>query len=192
MCRRSLLTKLLLSALGLGAAACARSGAAPPATAVPPPADFDAWNTEAHGILSDTLQSLRTYDVLHAFRVTAAADSSTRPGSELVWDPPTSAAWDEATHVTRGVRPRAELLFQAVTTARIDTNLWREQRTLADATHDLVDLAESLGAYRDRVDVQSPGDPLGALGLLDKAWVQWDAVAARWGMSRSESMPCTN
>jgi hypothetical protein len=147
---------------------------------------------EARGILSDTLETLRTYDVLHAFRVSAAADSSARSAAELAWDPPTGAAWDEATHVTRGVRGRADLLFQAVTTARIDPNLWREQRNLADATHDLVDLSESIGAYRDRVDVQPPGDTLGALGLLDKAWKQWDDVAARWGMSRSELLPCGN
>ena len=45
-----------------------------------------------------------------------------------------------------------------MTTTRIDASLWREQRQLADATHDLLDLGDRLGAYRNRVDVLPPGD----------------------------------
>jgi hypothetical protein len=104
-----------------------------------------------------------------AFRVSTATKSSARLHAELVWDPPTSAAWDEATHNTRGLRERADLLFTAVTTARIDPNLWRDQRSLGQATHNLLDLANALGAYRDRVGGMPPGDGSAALALLDKA-----------------------
>jgi len=190
--RRSLLNGLLLSPLALGAAACGRAIPAPAATTVPPRPDFDSWNREAAGILSDALQSLRTFDVFQAFRVGTVIESNPRASSELAWDPPTSVGWDEATHVTRGVRARAELLFQAVTTARIDPSLWREQRALADATHDLLDLGDALGAYRDRIDTLPPGDGAAALGLLDRAWAQWDAAAARFGLGRSELVPCAS
>jgi hypothetical protein len=163
----------------------------PPAepTLAPPP-DVDRWTLEAQGILSDVLQTLRTFDDFQAFRVSTATNSNLRLASELTWDAPTSAAWDEATHVTRGLHGRADQLFTIVTTARIDPNQWRSQRTLADATHDLLDLGDALGAYRDRVDSLSPGDASGALPLLNTAWAQWDAAAARWGTGRAESIAC--
>jgi hypothetical protein len=141
-------------------------------------------------MLSDVLEALRTFDDFQAFRVTTTTDSGMRLASELTWDPPTSAAWDEATHVTRGLKGRAQQLFQAVTTAQLDPSLWREQRRLADATHDLLDLGDALSAYRDRVDQLPPGDASGALVLLDQSWAQWDAVAARWGTGRAEAMAC--
>jgi len=160
--------------------------------AVPPPADFDPWNQEAHGILSDVLQSLRTFDVFQAFRVSTAATSGSRLVNELAWDPPTGAAWDEATHVARGAHGRAEQLFQAITLATVDPALWREQRAVADAAHDLLDLADALAAYSDRLGALPPGDASSALGLLDRAWRQFDAAAARWGTSRSESIVCAS
>ena len=169
------------------AAACSRTTTPPPVEpTVAPSLDVDPWNQEAKGILSDVLQTLRTFDDFQAFRVSTATDSNMRLASELVWDAPTSAAWDEATHVTRGVHGRAEQLFNVVTSARIDPNLWRSQRALADATHDLLDLGDVLGAYRDRVDALPLGDASAALPLLNKAWAQWDVAAARWGISRSE------
>src|SRR5437588_12874581 len=114
----------LLSCVAASAAACARIAPRPPVpTAVALPADFASWNQEARGILSDGLETLRAFDVFQAFRVSTAAQSSMRLGSEMVWDPPTSAAWDEATHVTRGLHGRAQQLFEAVTTARIDSRL---------------------------------------------------------------------
>jgi hypothetical protein len=136
------------------------------------------------------LESLRTFDVFQAFRVSTATESRMRLGSELEWDPPTSAAWDEATHVTQGLRGRAEHLFLSVTSSRIDPSLWREQRSLADAVHDLVDLGDALSAYRSRVAVLAPGDASSALGLLDQAWAQWDTAAVRWGLSRAEPIEC--
>jgi hypothetical protein len=139
-------------------------------------------------MLSDALQALRTFDVFHAFRVSTAA-SDTRVSAQLMWDAPTSAAWDEATHVARGVRGRAEQLFVAVTTARVDAELWRDQRAFADRTSDLLDLGAALNAYRDRLD-RIGGDGTGALEQLDQVWAQWDASAARWGLSRSESIGC--
>jgi hypothetical protein len=182
---------VLLSPLALGVAACARSPVpTSPTVVVARQPDFDSWTLEATGILSDVLQSLRTFDVFQAYRVGSVEESGARLNSGLAWDPPTGAAWDEATHVTRGVRGRAELLFQAVTTSRIDPSLWRERRRLGDATHDLLDLGDALGAYRTRIDSLPPGDGAAALGLLDQAWAQWDAVAARWSISRSESIPC--
>src|SRR6266851_3905597 len=177
----------LFSCLATTATACARTAPRPPApTAVALPADFASWNQEARGILSDGLETLRAFDVFQAFRVSTAAQSST----ELAWDPPTSAAWNEATHVTRGLHGRAQQLLESVTTTKIDPSLWREQRRLADATHDLLDLGDALGAYRKRIDILPPGDAASALGLLDQAWAQWDTAAARWGIARAEPIDC--
>jgi hypothetical protein len=181
----------LISSLALSAAACTQAAPRPQApAAVTLPAEFDKWDQEARGMLSDGLETLRVFDAYQAFRVSTAAQSSTPLGSELVWDPPTSAAWDEATHVTRGLHGRAENLFQSVATTHIDPNLWREQRKLAEATHDLLQLADRLGACRNRIDVLPPGDAASALGLLDRAWTHWDIVAARWGVGRAEAISC--
>jgi hypothetical protein len=141
-------------------------------------------------MLSDTLAALQTFEVFQAFRVSTAAQSTMRTSAELVWDPPTGGSWDEATHVTRGLHGRAEQLFLAIASATIDPSAWREQRRLADATHDLLDLGDALSAYRDRIDLLPQGDASSALNLLDRAWGQWDAAAARWGVSRSEPIPC--
>lgn len=172
--------------------ACARATPRPPAPTAAPPPDVERWNQEALGILSDVLQTLRTFDTFQAFRVSTASGSGMRQASELVWDPPTGAAWDEATHVTRGLRGRADQLFAAVTTASIDPSQWRDQRAAADATHDLLDLGDALSAYRDRIDNLPPGDASGALGLLDKAWAQWDSTAAHWNFSRAEAIGCAS
>jgi hypothetical protein len=109
----------------------------------------------------------------------------------MVWDPPAAADWDEATHVARGLHGRADQLFQAVTTAAIDPGLWRQQRSTADAVHDLLDVGDSLLSYRSRIDVLPPGDASGALQLLDKTWAQWEAAAAHWGVSRAEAIGCS-
>jgi hypothetical protein len=180
----------LLGTLAVAGAACTQAPPRPPAPAAARPVEFDPWFQEARGILSDSLQTLRTFDDFQAFRVSTAPGSSMRLDSELAWDPPTSTAWDEATHVTHGLHGRADQLFQAVTTARLDPSLWREQRALGDATHDLLDLGETLAAYRDRLDALPPGDASTALGVLDRAWKQWDAVGMRWGMSRGEPLAC--
>jgi hypothetical protein len=186
-----------MTATALIASACARP-AERPAQAVPAPGaaeqqpELQAFTIEARSMLSDTLATLQTFEVLQAFRVSTAADSSPRQPSQLVWDPPTGAEWDEATHVTRGLRGRADQLFHAVTADNFSPTLWRDQRRLADATHDLFDLADALGAYRDRVELLPPGDASAALGLLDKAWAQWDVAAARWGISRAEPIGCAS
>jgi hypothetical protein len=181
---------LFLSAAVLFATACARATPRAAAPTLAPPPDVDPWNQEARGILADVLRTLRTFDDFQAFRVSTTNDSSMRLASELAWDAPSSAAWDEATHVTRGLHGRADQLFAVVTTARIDANLWRSRRTLAEATHDLLDLSDAMGAYRDRVDGMPPGDASGALALLNAAWAQWEAAAADWGVSRAESIKC--
>jgi hypothetical protein len=154
--------------------------------------DFDPWNQEARGILLDAVETLRTFDVFQAFRVSTAPASSRRLAAELAWDPPTSADWDQATHVTSGIYGRAEQLFQAVTNARLDPSLWREQRAVADATHDLLDLGAALAAYRTRVDTLPPGDTGSVWNQLDKAWSLWDVAAARWGVERAELISCAS
>ncbi|MGI9145245.1 MAG: hypothetical protein ACR2IK_01635 [Chloroflexota bacterium] len=181
---------LLVSFAALFAAACTRTTSAPLAAAPAAPLDVEPWNQEALGILSDVLRTLRTFDDFQAFRVSSTSDSSVRLASELAWDAPSGPAWDEATHVTRGLHGRADLLFAAVTTAKIDPNQWRSRRALADATHDLLELGDALVAYRDRVDHLAPGDASGALKLLNAAWAQWDTAAARWGISRAETISC--
>src|SRR5947209_13292284 len=116
---------LLLSGLGLIVAACGRVAPRPSSAQATSGADFDGWSQEARGMLSDALQALRTFDGFHAFRMSTAASSSVRLDAELMWDPPSGAAWDEATHVARGLRGRAEQLFLAVTNAQINPDLWR-------------------------------------------------------------------
>jgi hypothetical protein len=180
---------LLLSGLGLVVGACARVTPRPSTAQATPGADFDGWRQEAQGMLSDALQALRTFDGFHAFRVSTAAESGMRLAAELAWDAPTSAAWDEATHVARGTRSRAEQLFVAVTSARVGSDLWREQRAMADRASDLVDLGTALNTYRDRLD-RVGGDAAGALAQLEQVWAQWEAAATRWGISRSEPIGC--
>jgi hypothetical protein len=182
---------LLFGAFTCLVAACARAKPRPPATVAARPPDFDRWNQEAQGMLSDVLETLRTFDNFQAFRVSMTDGSNMRLAAELAWDPPTGAAWDEATHVTRGLHGRAEQLFQAVTTARLDPDLWRDQRDIADATHGLLDLSDRLSAYRERIDFLPSGDAAAALRLLDNSWAQWDTVAARWGASRAELLRCS-
>jgi hypothetical protein len=141
-------------------------------------------------MVNDSLGTLRTFEVFAAYRAAGATDSDQHPPSTLAWDPPTSAAWDEATHVARGLHGRADQLVQAITTAQIDPSTWREQRALADQVHDLLEVGDALSAYRDRIDRIAPGDAAGALGLLDRAWLQWEAAATRFGLSRSEGIGC--
>jgi hypothetical protein len=141
-------------------------------------------------MLSDARQSLRTFDVFQAFRASTASRSESQPRYELTWDPPTGAAWDDATHVTRGLRGRADQLFQAITAATVDPDLWRERRDMADASRQLLDLGDALQAYRERLDVIGPGAAVSALDPLERAWAQWDSVAARFGLERSEAIAC--
>jgi hypothetical protein len=184
--RRALLGSLAL----LSTVACVPASPHPSAPTPALPTEFDGWGQEAKGMLSDVLDALRTFDTFQAFRVTTADASSLKLAAELAWDPPSSTDWDAATHVIRGLHGRAGQLFAAVTTAPLDPSLWREQRMLADATHDLLDLADVVGEYRNRVDVLPPGDASSMLALLDSSWSHWDAVAARWGMSRAELVTC--
>ncbi|MBV9598725.1 MAG: hypothetical protein JOZ87_17905 [Chloroflexi bacterium] len=178
-------------ALALAASACApysEPRAAPSATASTP--QLDGWNAEARALLLDGLQTLRTFDVFAAYRVSSTASSGLRSAAELVWDPPTGTAWDAATHVARGLHGRADQLFQAVTTTQIDQSLWREQRAIADVAADIRGLGDALAAYRDRIDGLAPGDSSGALSLLDRAWTQWEAAAAPMGLARAEQITC--
>ena len=176
----------------IGSTACGRTIASRP-TPQPSqdaPAEFGTWTTEAQAMLSDSLEALRTFDAFAAYRASRAAESDQDPAAGLAWDPPTSAAWDDATHVARGLHDRANQLFVAATTVSIDQSFWREQRRLADAVPDVLDLGDALVALRDRLDRLSTGDGSAALGLLDQAWAQWDKTAARWGVGRSEAIGC--
>src|SRR5206468_3324173 len=110
--------------------------------------------------------------------------------ASLAWDPPTGAAWEDATHTARGMRSRADQLFQAITTAQLDADLWREQRDLADASHDLLDVSDAVADYRAAVDMLPLGDASSTLRLLDGAWSRWESTAARFGMSRGELVNC--
>jgi hypothetical protein len=141
-------------------------------------------------MLADALAALRTFEDFAAYRVSITADSGLRPPSSLVWDAPGGSDWDNATHVSRSLHDRAAQLFQAITSSSMDAADWRAQREMADASRDLVDLGDALRAYRDRVDRVPPGDAGGALELLDSAWTRWEAVAARWGTARAESIAC--
>jgi len=177
----------------VAAGACGRVPDSPARPAAPMTTpELNAWRTRALNMLNDSLGTLRILEVFAAYRASGATDSDQHPPSTLAWDPPTSAAWDEATHVARGLHGRADQLIQAITTAQIDPNLWREQRRLADQVHDLLDVGDALRAYRDRIDRIAPGDAAGALPLLDRAWLQWEAAAERFGLGRSEAIGCAS
>ena len=182
----------LLAAPGLVAAACARP--LPPRvvpTLAPVGPEFEPWQREARAVLSDALETLRTFEVYAAFRVSSANDSERRRDTDLAWDPPSNLAWIEATHVARGLHGRAEQLEQRVSTAQVDPSNWRQQRDLAAWTHDLVDLGDALNAYRDRIDgLQAGSDGTQLWNALDAAWQRWDASAVRFGVSRAEPLGC--
>src|ERR1051326_9135044 len=142
----------LVGALGtLLASACARIPA-PPVRSTSPTSTpaLDGWRTQAFSMLNDSLETLRTFESFAAYRVAAAEQSDYRLPSTLAWDPPSGVAWDEATHVARGLHGRADQLVQAITGAQINPELWREKRLLADQVHDLLDVGDMLGAFRDR------------------------------------------
>jgi hypothetical protein len=187
---------LVTAVLAVTAAACGASQTreAPVRPEQPTPQtvpDFEPWTREAHAILSDGLHSLGTFDDFIAFRASTTAGSELRRPAELVWDPPTGDAWAEATHVAAGLHGRAEQLFNVISTARLDEQLWRQQRELADDAHALMDLGDALQAYSQRVQSLPPGDASGTLSLLDQAWDRWDAAAASWGLSRAETLSCS-
>jgi hypothetical protein len=186
--RRVLLVSFALTL----AAACARVGqrAQPPAFGEPQ-AEFKRWENEAKAILSDGLETLRTFEVYAAFRVSLAPSSERRAATDLVWDAPSNAAWNEATHVARGLHGRAEQLFLGVSTAQVDAALWRQQRDMADGANLLVDLGDALRAYRERLDhLDAASDGTAVWELLDRVWAQWDASATRWRVSRTELVAC--
>jgi hypothetical protein len=182
--------RTLLTTLPVLAAACIRQPPRPSVPTATPTGDFDPLYREAQGALTDALETLRTFDTFQAFRVSTAAQTTMRLPSELVWDAPRAAEWDEAKHVARGLRGRADQLFMATTNLRVDTSQWRERRALADATADVIRVADALAAYSARIDTLPPGDASGALSLLDTAWAQWEVAAGRWGLTRAEAVSC--
>ena len=164
---------------------CAR----PAARATPEPVTIPneqraAWEQEAHAVLSDAIDTLRTFDILVAYRSSRGRDS----GPELTWDPPLTADWQEAAHVTTGMRGRADHLLQAIGSASIDPSAWRERRDIAAAAHDLLDLADALGACRERVEAGA--DEGETARMLDATWTRWDQVASRWNITRAEPIAC--
>ncbi len=185
--RRRVLAALILA----GATAACRQVSPRPAVPTDPPSPaIDEWRATAQAMLNDALATLRTFDDFVAYRVSVTPSSGMRSAASLLWDPPSGAAWDSATHTSRGLHDRAYQLLQAITTASIDPALWRTQRTMADATQDIINLGDALQAYRDRIDRLPPGDASGALDLLNRAWTQWDAVATRWDLTRTEAITC--
>jgi hypothetical protein len=188
--RRTALVWLLGSTMAACVRPTLRSSVAPTPL---PTTEFGRWNQEARAILTDALETLQTFEMYAAFRLAAAPQSDKRADVELAWDPPAAMAWNEATHVARGLHGRSEQLFRNVTSTQTDTGLWREQRDLATWTHDLQDLGDALDAYRARVDRLAPdADGTAAWDLLDRAWTRWDTSAAHWGLSRTEAIACAS
>jgi hypothetical protein len=177
--------------LGLGAgtllSACAPPAPRPtPPLAVIPADQRAAWEQEAHAVLSDAIDTLRTFDILIAFRSSRGRDT----GPELTWDPPPTSDWQEATHVTTGMRGRADRLLQAIGNASVDAAAWRERRDVAAAADDLLDLADALGTCRERVE--AGGDEGETIRLLDATWARWDQVASGWNVTRAEAIACSS
>jgi hypothetical protein len=185
--------RLLVFGLGtIAAAGCAQIAQRPGEPSVEPDVakQLDGWNAEATSILSDALGTLRTFEVYLAFRVSSSSGSGLRTPLALSWDPPTDTSWSNATHVARSLHGRADQLFQAVANATIDQNAWRAQRDTADHAQALIGLGDRLSTYRDALDARPPGDTAAIVDLLDQAWTQWSAIAANFGISRSEPVPC--
>ena len=184
--------QLLLAALVATATACTRAipRRGPPPTPELPP-DFERWDIEARGMLSDALETLRTFEIFSAFRLATAEQTDRRSRFELAWDPPAGEAWTEAMHVANGLAGRSEQLFLQVTNRQLSATVWRQQRSLADATMTLSELAEALQAYQARVQRLPPAtDATLTWDLLDRAWQRWETSAARWGISRAEPLAC--
>src|SRR5690348_12804487 len=168
------------------AAACARISPRVDPTPATHTSETDAWQATGQAVLADALTTLRTFEDFAAYRVSLTPNPSEQKAvSTLAWDPPTGAAWDNATNVSRGLRDRANQLFQAISTANVDPAVWRTQRDMAEASHDLMDVGDAMRAYRGRLDRLTPGDAMGALELLDAAWARWETEAPRWGMARA-------
>jgi len=186
--RRGLLTAIST----LVVTACGRITQRPQPQAPPPtPIQFDTWSNEARNILQDALETLQTFETYAAFRLSLADQTDKRSEYDLAWDPPATVAWNEATHVARGLHGRAEKLFKSVTATQLDPGVWREQRDMSEWTHDLQDLGDELDAYRTRVDRLAPNsDGTAMWDLLDRAWARWDASAGHWGLSRAEQIAC--
>jgi hypothetical protein len=177
--------------LALSGAACARvplRAAEPPTPGATP--ELDAWRAEAGSMLADALQTLRTFEIFSAYRVSVTTVSDRRLPNELIWDAPTGVEWDAATHVARSLRARADQLLQAISVTQVDASVWREQRALADVAHDIGPVGDALGAYRDRLDQLKPGDAAAALSLLDEAWGKWEHTASAIGLGRAEAIAC--
>jgi hypothetical protein len=200
-CRRAGWSGVVLTRRGwllgfgvLAVAGCVRPAqrAVPPTQAPAPMPQQAAWTSTARSILTDALEALRVFDAFAAYRITSADASGIRSATELPWDPPTSAEWDEATRVATGTHGRAEQVLVAVGRSSYDPTGWRERRAFAEAVQDLLTLGDALAAYRARVDHLAPaGDGSSALGLLDEAWAHWDRSAERWGLSRAEPIACS-
>jgi hypothetical protein len=184
--------KLLVGVIGVVAVACVRPALRPPATtSTQQPPEFTAWEREAKAILSDALETLRTFEVFAAFRVASAGQSDRRAANELAWDPPGVRAWYEATHVARGLHGRSEHLLQSIAKGQLDVSQWREQRDWAQWAHDLLDVGDALDAFRIRIAYLPAGsDGTAAWEALDRAWARFDAAAANWGVSRAELIGC--
>jgi hypothetical protein len=189
MRRRGFVTLALFG----GVVACVRPAPRAPDAETPAvtPPGADTWRNEAQAILSDGLQALQTLTVFAAFRISNATSSDLRSLSELPWDPPTSADWDEATHNARALHGRAEHLLQTISTSQVEASYWRERRDRAEAANGLIEMSDAIAAYRDRIDHLFPGgDSSGTLDALDRAWTAWDSSAAAWGVRRSELLGC--
>lgn len=185
--RRRALLYLALS-FGLACTRVTERAQPPPAPTSMP--ELDGWRAEVQAMLGDGLQTLRTFDVFAAYRISVTSDSGRRSANELVWDPPTGMEWDAASHIARSLRGRADQLMQAISNTQVDARIWREQRLLADVVHDVGRVGDALAAYRDRLDGLRPGDASGALELLGEAWDKWEQIAGRIGVSRAEAVGC--
>lgn len=185
--RRRALLYLALS-FGLACTRVTERAQPPPAPTSMP--ELDGWRAEVQAMLGDGLQTLRTFDVFAAYRISVTSDSGRRSANELVWDPPTGMGWDAASHEARSLRGRADQLMQAISNTQVDARIWREQRLLADVVHDVGRVGDALAAYRDRLDGLRPGDASGALELLGEAWDKWEQIAGRIGVSRAEAVGC--
>ncbi len=190
----ALLTRrlVLIEALAALGWACQRPAPRPTATATRiAPEAFSGWQREAREILSDALQTLRTFEGYLAFRANNVRTGNQDGPVELAWDPPTRMQWAEALHVSEGLRGRAQQLFLAIARSEVNPAAWREQRDWAQSAQELVDLGDALNAYRARLErIPADSRAMDTQDALDQVWARWESSASQWGASRVERIAC--
>ncbi len=177
--------ELIAGLFALTAGACARPAAraAPPIAPTAPIPEQDAWNAEARAIVLSGLESLCVFDQYAAFRSANVKRAEGQPPGAPAREPPSPSAWQAATARVYALPGRAATLAAAISRATPDPALWRARRAAAEAATQLSAAAETLVAYRRRIDQFAPDDDGSSIApLRSRARADWVDAAQAWGV----------